>query len=208
MGRDLCDAVGLSARYGTVSRFRWFLAIGYLAPVAWVYFLGEAPALGGLVTVLVIAALAGFLTLSCLYLVTQIASTLAVSDEAGAGFREVLWQSRWLGLNQLAIVVDVRAPLIILRLMLGETAVGLYGLVQRTTAVVEIGLGLDLQVLMRLFGTRCEQSSRGGGLQVWRAARLTGLMTATLAAGLWFGIVVIPATTRLSRTTQPWPCRC
>jgi O-antigen/teichoic acid export membrane protein len=28
-------------------------------------------------------------------------------------------------------------------------------------------------------------------VRVWRAARLTGLMTATLAAGLWFGIVVI-----------------
>lgn len=189
---ETCDAVGLSAhRYGTVSRFRWFLAIGgYLAPVAWVYFLGEAPALGGLVTVLVIAALAGF-GMSCLYLVA-IASTLAVSNEAGAGFREVLWQSRWLGLNQLAIVVDVRAPLIILGLMLGETAVGLYGLVQRTTAVVELAWASISRLLITSYSELGASNQVGEvDVRVWRAARLTGLMMATLAASLWLGIVVI-----------------
>lgn len=189
---ETCDAVGLSAhRYGTVSRFRWFLAMGgYLAPVAWVYLLGPAPALGGVVAVLVMAALGG-LGMSCVYLVA-IASTLAVSDEAGVGFREVLWQSRWLGLNQLAIVVDVRAPLIILGLMLGETAVGLYGLVQRTTAVVELAWASISRLLITSYSELGAGNQVGEvDVRVWRAARLTGLITATLAAGVWFGIVMM-----------------
>lgn len=196
---ETCDAVGLSAhRYGTVSRFRWFLAMGgYLAPVAWVYLLGQAPALGGVVAVLVMAAIGG-LGISCVYLVA-IASTLPVGDKGGAGYREVLWQSRWLGLNQLAIVVDVRAPLIILGLMLGETAVGLYGLVQRTTAVVELAWASISRLLITSYSELGADNQVGEvEVRVWRAARLTGLITTTLAACVWLAIVVIVGNMTLS----------
>lgn len=195
---ETCDAVGLSAhRYGTVSWFRFFLAMGgYLAPVAWVY-LGHAPAWGGAPAVLVIATIGG-VGISCLYL-AMIVGTLPVSREDGPGYRDVLWQSRWLGLNQLAIVVDVRAPLIILGLMLGEAAVGLYGLVQRTTAVVELAWASISRLLITSY------SELGAGnqvreveLRVWRAARLTALITTALAACLWVGIVVLVENMSLS----------
>ena len=195
---ETCDAVGLSAhRYGTVSWLRLFLAMGgYAAPVALAY-LGQVAAFGGAVAVLVIAAIGG-LSISCLYL-AMIVRTLPVSHEDGPGYREVLWQSRWLGLNQLAIVVDVRAPLIILGLMLGEAAVGLYGLVQRTTAVVELAWASISRLLITSY------SELGAGnqvreveLRVWRAARLTGLITVALTACLWVGIAVIVESTTLS----------
>lgn len=196
---ETCDAVGLSAhRYGTVSRFRLFLAMGgYLAPVAWGYLLGQAPGWGGVIAALVMAAIGG-LGMSCIYLAT-VASALPVNDEGGTGYREVLRQSRWLGLTQLAITVDVRAPLIILGLMLGETAVGLYGLVQRTTAVVELAWASISRLLITSY-SELGAGERVGEVEVrvWRTARLTGLTMATLAAGVWGGIVVVVGHTTLS----------
>ncbi|MGC3976542.1 MAG: hypothetical protein QM771_19490 [Nitrospira sp.] len=196
---ETCDAVALSAhRYGTVLRFRLFLAMGgYLAPVVGVYLVGQAPASDGAVAVLVIAAIGG-IGISCAYLMA-IASTLSVDAGGGAGYRQVLWQSRWLGLNQMAIVVDVRAPLIILGFMLGETAVGVYGLVQRTTAVVELVWASISRLLITSY------SELGAGdqvaeleVRVWRAARLAGLITGTLVACMWFAIVMVIGTMTLS----------
>lgn len=196
---ETCDAVGLSAhRYGTVSRFRWFLALGgYLAPVAWGALLGQAPALGSVVAVLVIGVIGGF-GISCAYLVA-VASRLPAGENGDAGYLEVLWQSRWLGLNQLAIVVDVRAPLIILGLMLGETAVGLYGLVQRTTAVVELAWASISRLLITSYAELGSGHQVGEvSLRVWRAARLTGLIATALAGCVWLAIAAIVGNTTLS----------
>ena len=196
---ETCDAVGLSThRYRTVLCFRLILATGgYLVPVISMYLLGQAPALGGALAVLVMAAIASMGT-SCGYFAT-IASALPLDDGGGIGYREALWQSRWLGLNQMAIVVDVRAPLIILGFMLGETAVGLYGLVQRTTAVVELAWGSISRLLITSY------SELGAGdqvreleMRVWWAARLTGLITGTLVACAWFAIVMVAGNVTLS----------
>ena len=196
---ETCDAVALSAhRYGTVLRFRLFLAVGgYLAPVIGAYLFGQAPLLGGVVAVLVTAAIVG-IVISCVYLVT-IASALSADAGGGVGYGEVLWQSRWLGLNQMAIVVDVRAPLIILGFMLGETAVGVYGLVQRTTAVVELAWASISRLLITSYSELGADDQVGElEVRVWRAAGLTGLITATLVACVWFAIAVVTGNMTLS----------
>ncbi len=196
---ETCDAVALSAhRYGTVLRFRLFLAVGgYLAPVIGAYLFGQAPLLGGVVAVLVTAAIVG-IVISCVYLLT-IASALSADAGGGVGYGEVLWQSRWLGLNQMAIVVDVRAPLIILGFMLGETAVGVYGLVQRTTAVVELAWASISRLLITSYSELGADDQVGElEVRVWRAAGLTGLITATLVACVWFAIAVVTGNMTLS----------
>ena len=198
---DTCDAVGLSHhRYATVSLFRIFLAAGgYAVPLAWAFFGGQEHSLDGALAALVTAAVAGA-WLSCLY-VWRIARALPVGEE-GVGYGEVWWRSRWLGLNQLAIVADVRAPLIVLGFMLGETAVGLYGLVQRTTAVVELAWASISRLLVTSY------SELGAGEQVREvrarvlyAARLTGFIMAALALCVWAGTLSVAGTAALSSDT-------
>ncbi|TXG85814.1 MAG: hypothetical protein E6R14_03945, partial [Thermomicrobiales bacterium] len=189
---ETCDSVGLSAhRYGTVAGFRLSLAIGgYLAPVAGVFLVSQAVTSGGAVAVLVMAAVGG-VGISCVYL-ARIAPLLQADPGDGAGYRVVLRQSHWLGLNQMAMVVDVRAPLIILGFMLGETAVGLYGLVQRTTAVVELAWASISRLLVTSYSELGALDQVGEvEVRVWRAARMTGLIMVTLAAAIWLAIFLV-----------------
>jgi O-antigen/teichoic acid export membrane protein len=199
---DTCDAVGLSHhRYATVSLFRMFLAAGgYAVPLAYAFLGGQEHSSYGARAALVTAAIAGAL-LSCVY-VWRIARALPVG-EAGVSYREVWWESRWLGLNQLAIVVDVRAPLIVLGFMLGETAVGLYGLVQRTTGVVELAWASISRLLVTSYselgaGEQVREEIRA---QVLHAARLTGFIMAALAVCVWTGTFAIAGTAALSSDT-------
>jgi O-antigen/teichoic acid export membrane protein len=178
-----------------------FLAAGgYAVPLAYAFLGGEEHSSYGARAALVTAAIAGAL-LSCVY-VWRIARALPVG-EAGVSYREVWWESRWLGLNQLAIVVDVRAPLIVLGFMLGETAVGLYGLVQRTTAVVELAWASISRLLVTSYselgaGEQVREEIRA---QVLHAARLTGFIMAALAVCVWTGTFAIAGTAALSSDT-------
>lgn len=208
---DSCDAVGLSYhRYATVSRFRLLLAFcGYAAPLACAFFISRGNSSQGATPALVTAAVAGVL-LSCVY-IWKMARALPAAGGARVGYREIWWESRWLGLNQLAIVVDVRAPLIILGFMLGETAVGLYGLVQRTTAVVELAWAS----ISRLLVTRYSELGAGEQIreiraQAMQAARLTGFIMAAVAICIWIasfsvtGSVTLASDTILALSLLKW----
>lgn len=199
---DTCDAIGLSQhRYATVSRFRALLASGgYAVPLACAFFLAHDHSSVGAQAALVTAVVVGSL-IPCGY-IWRISRLLSPVVGETVGYREVWWESRWLGINQLAIVVDVRAPLIILGLMLGETAVGLYGLVQRTTAVVELAWAS----ISRLLVTR--YSELGGGEQIReiraqaiQAARLTGIIMAVVAFCVWIGTLYAAGLGTLSDET-------
>lgn len=189
---DTCEAVSLSqSRYATVSRFRGLMTLGgYVVPLAYGVWVGQNDSIKGVVTTLGLAAVAGVLV-SSLY-VWNVGCTMRGDAQGGAGYREIWWGARWLGLNQLAIVIDVRAPLIMLGLMLGETAVGLYGLVQRTTAIVELAWASLARLLLTSYaelGVREQvQEIR---TEVMRAGRLTGLIMAALAACIWAGVFFV-----------------
>lgn len=91
-------------------------------------------------------------------------------------------------MNQLAIVVDVRAPLILLGILLGEAAVGLYGLIQRTTAVVELAWASLSKLLLKSYAE--EAATQGSGLlrhHVVRASWVTGLVMAVGGTAVWVG---------------------
>lgn len=108
--------------------------------------------------------------------------------QSGEGYLSAWRASRWLGLNQLAIVVDVRAPLVLLGLLLGETAVGLYGFVQRTTAVVELAWASLSKLLLKSYAE--EVSAKGGRVlyrQIVRASVITGLVMMVGITGVWVG---------------------
>ncbi|MBA5876589.1 MAG: hypothetical protein GDA66_18880, partial [Nitrospira sp. CR1.2] len=84
-------------------------------------------------------------------------------------------------------------------LMLGETAVGLYGLVQRTTAVVELAWASISRLLITSYSELgADNQVAEVEVRVWRAARLTGLITTTLAACVWLAVAVIVGNTTLS----------
>lgn len=196
---DTCEAVSLSqSRYATVSRFRGLMTLGgYVAPLAYGFWVGQDDSAAGVVTALGLAAAAGVLV-SSLY-VWKVGRTMRGDAQREAGYGEIWWESRWLGLNQLAIVFDVRAPLILLGLMLGEAAVGLYGLVQRTTAIVELAWASLARLLLTSYaelGVREQvQEIR---TEVMRAGRLTGLIMAALAACIWAGVFSVLGMASLS----------
>ncbi len=183
---DTCEVVGLLFhRYATVALFRFLLSLGmYAMPLCWGLLSGQGHDPDGIFVALV-AACAGGLVLSSLY-VWQMARALRGQGSTGVGYAEAWWDARWLGLNQLAVVVDVRAPLIILGFMLGETAVGLYGLVQRTTAVVELAWASISRLLLtsysELVGEHGVQKVR---MQVIHAGRLTAVIMAGAAVCVW-----------------------
>ena len=136
--------------------------------------------------------------LSSLY-IWKVAVSLHGQENSGVGYGEAWWDARWLGMNQLAVVVDVRVPLIILGFMLGETAVGLYGLVQRTTAVVELAWASISRLLLTSY------SELVGEHGVWRmrtqvihAGRVTVVIMAAAAISLWCGGLLIARIVKLS----------
>ncbi|MBA3753910.1 MAG: hypothetical protein H0X01_07215, partial [Nitrospira sp.] len=199
---DTCEAVALSLRrYATVSRFRVLSGLGmYGLPLICGVLLNDGNALGGFFVALVTAATAG-VVLSSFYM-WKMAEALRGEVPWGVGYREAWWDARWLGLNQLAVVVDVRAPLIILGVMLGDTAVGLYGLVQRTTAVAELAWASISRLLLtsysELAGEKDLQKLR---IHVIHAARLTALIMAGAVICTWTAVFVVTRLTEFSRDT-------
>lgn len=196
---DMCEAVGLLFhRYATVALFRLFMSLGmYAMPLVCGVLLGQGHDPDGIVITLVTAA-AGGVVLSSLY-IWKVALALRGQETSGVGYGEAWWDARWLGMNQLAVVVDVRVPLIILGVMLGETAVGLYGLVQRTTAVVELAWASISRLLLtsysELVGEHGVQRMR---TQVIHAGRVTAVIMAAAAISLWCGGLLIARIVKLS----------
>lgn len=130
------------------------------------------------------------------------ASSLPSGSSGTMGYGRAWWDARWLGVNQTAIVVDVRAPIVILGIMLGETAVGLYGLVQRTTAIVELAWASLSKLLLKSYA---EIASAGGGAEVRRrmliAGKATGLIMACVTMSVWTITLYLQQTMTLSEET-------
>ena len=128
-----------------------------------------------------------------------VARSLPPSPAGTIGYREAWWDARWLGMNQAAIVVDVRTPLVILGIMLGETAIGLYGLVQRTTAIVELAWASLSKLLLKSYA----EMASGSGVEEVRsrmvaASRLTGIIMAGMAVFVWMISLYVEQMTELS----------
>ena len=199
---DTCEAVGLLFhRYVTVALFRLLLSLGmYAIPLACGVLLAQAHYSGGIFIMLVTAA-AGGVALSSLY-IWKVAGAFHGQQGTRVGYGEAWWDARWLGMNQLAVVVDVRAPLIILGFMLGETAVGLYGLVQRTTAVVELAWASISRLLLtsysELVGEHGAQRMRA---QVIHAGRVTAIIMAVAAMCVWGSALLLVRIAEWSRET-------
>jgi O-antigen/teichoic acid export membrane protein len=185
---DTCEAVGfIRHRYRLVALVRVVLGmVMYAAPVCVVLLAGGTSRETAIQTALQTGIFGG--TLILLGYIWKTSRMLTALPESGEGYLSAWRASRWLGLNQLAIVVDVRAPLVLLGLLLGETAVGLYGFVQRTTAVVELAWASLSKLLLKSYAE--EASARGGRVlhrQVVRASWITGLVMVVGIAGMWVG---------------------
>ncbi|MCC2641436.1 MAG: hypothetical protein K0S45_1849 [Nitrospira sp.] len=187
---EACEAIGLALhRYRLISLFRSGLSLAmYAVPLFLGFVLAEASTHAGIYVALQTAAFAGTVMLICS--AWYVARSLPPSLPGTAGYREAWWAARWLGMNQAAIVVDVRAPLVILGIMLGETAVGLYGLVQRTTAIVELAWASLSKLLLKSYS----ETASGSGVDEVRsrmiaASRLTGIVMAGVALSV--GIISI-----------------
>ncbi len=183
---ESCEAAGFVHQWHRlIALFRVLLgAIMYAAPVVVMFFAGGEEKSEAIHTALQVGIFAGVLIL--LGYVWATARMLISGPTLQGAYGRVWWQSRWLGLNQLAVVVDVRAPLVLLGLMLGETAVGLYGLVQRTTAAVELIWASLSKLLLKSYAE--DASARGVGAvqpEIVRASWITGLAMIVGIAGVW-----------------------
>ena len=185
MWAEACEAIALAFRwYRLVSLFRAGLSFAmYAVPLALGFVLTDPAADAAVYVVLQTSAVAGTLILICY--AWFVAKSLAPSP-AGIGYAALWWDARWLGMNQAAIVVDVRSPLVILGIMLGETAVGVYGLVQRTTAIVELAWASLSKLLLKSYA----DTASGSGVEKVRsrmvaATRLTGIVMAGLTVLIW-----------------------
>ena len=119
------------------------------------------------------------------------------------GCRDAWWDARWLGLNQTAIVVDVRAPFVIMGFMLGETAVGLYGLVQRTTAIVELAWASISKLLLKSYAeTAATNGSQDVRSSMLAASKLTGCIMAGLTVSVWAISLYVGQVMELSEGTS------
>lgn len=189
---ETCEAVGfIYHRHRLIAIFRVLLAmVMYAAPVCLVLVEGGTSKETLIQTMLQAGISGGTLILSGY--AWKASRMLTALPESGEGYFSSCRASRWLGLNQMAIVVDVRAPLVLLGLLLGETAVGLYGFVQRTTAVVELVWASLSKLLLKSYA---EDASARGGLvlhkQVVRAGWITGLIMVIGIAGVWVGSLFV-----------------
>jgi O-antigen/teichoic acid export membrane protein len=93
--------------------------------------------------------------------------------------------------------------LVILGLMLGGPAVGLYGLVQRTTAVVELAWASLSKVLLKSYA---ETAAAGGTVDVRHrmlaASKLTGLIMLGMTFSVWAATLSIERVLTLSEETS------
>ncbi|WP_447602380.1 lipopolysaccharide biosynthesis protein [Nitrospira sp. Nam80] len=190
---EACESMCLARhRYRLVSLFRVWLGLSmYGLPLI----MGLLFMAGGgdeeFSVLLQIASMTSVAML-CWYAWSAGVSLPSGAAESMAGYQQAWKEARWLGLNQTAIVVDVRAPLVILGLMLGGTAVGLYGLVQRTTAVVELVWASLSKLLLKSYA---ETASAGETADVrsrmLAASKLTGLIMVGATLSVWAGTLFI-----------------
>lgn len=188
---ETCEAVGLALhRYQRVAWFRVLMSVGmYGVPLLLAWLVRQESEHAGLDMALLAGLLIGSL-LCGLYAWTTRA-WLPEGTRGDIGYRRAWWEARWLGVNQLAVVLDVRAPLLILGFMLGDAAVGLYGLVQRTTAVVELAWASLSRLLLRSYA---ELGGEKGLAQikarVGRAGLLTVAVMALASGGVWIVLML------------------
>lgn len=200
---EACEAVCLARhRYHLVSLFRSLLGLAmYGLPLILGFFLTARKGDAGIYSALEGASGAG-VALFCAY-AWYAAGSLPSRSPGSMGYRRAWWDARWLGVNQTAIVVDVRAPLVILGIMLGETAVGLYGLVQRTTAIVELAWASLSKLLLKSYA---ETASAGGGSDVRRrmlaAGKMTGLIMVCVTVSAWVVTLYLAQVMKLSEETS------
>lgn len=187
---ETCEAAGLSLhRYQMVACFRVLMSVGmYGVPLVLAWTLQQDANHAGLDLALLAGLMIGVLL--CGLYAWKMMALLPGGTYGDRGYRRAWWEARWLGLNQIAIVLDVRAPLLILGFMLGASAVGLYGLVQRTTAVVELAWASLSRLLLRSYA---EMVGEKGTDQIKARVRMAGLVTvavmAIASAGLWSAII-------------------
>ncbi len=191
---DSCEAAGfVLQRHPAVALFRVLLGSAvYGAPILVLFAAGGTATSDALRLGLGIGIGAGLLILLAYVWLT--AGRLVSVPTLRAEYGSLLRQSRWLGSNQLAVVVDVRAPLVLLGVMLGDTAVGLYGLVQRTTAAVELVWASLSKLLLKSYADNA--SARGLGIvqrEIIRVSWITGVAMTVGIVGAWV------ATTYLER---------
>lgn len=178
---EACESVALTAqRHVLVSMFRSLLAILlYGSPMFLGWLLMNPFAETSLYQALQAASICGVLMI-CLYAWTT-AGLLPSNRIRTSGYPQLWWDARWLGINQTAIVVDVRAPVVILGTMLGEAAVGLYGLVQRTTAIVELVWASVSKLLLKSYA---DAVTTTGAVNVRARMVAASKITACTLAGL------------------------
>lgn len=196
---EACEAVGLLFhRYMIVALFRLLQGLGiYVLPIVCGALLDQSPDGGGSMVTLLAAAACG-MVLSSLY-IWKVAGALHRQGNREVGYGEAWWGARWLGVNQVAVVIDVRAPLIILGFMLGETAVGLYGLVQRTTAVVELAWASISRLLLTSYSELVgEQGVQKMRAKVIHAGKVTAMVMAVAGMGVWCSAFVLVRITEWS----------
>ena len=187
---ETCEAAGLSLhRYQMVALFRVLMSVGmYGVPLVLAWTLQQEANHAGLDLALLAGLMIGVLL--CGLYAWRMMALLPGGTYGNRGYRRAWWEARWLGLNQIAIVLDVRAPLLILGFMLGASAVGLHGLVQRTTAVVELAWASLSRLLLRSYA---EMVGEKGSDQIKARVRMAGLVTvavmAIASAGLWSAII-------------------
>ena len=99
-------------------------------------------------------------------------------------------------------MVDVRAPLVILGIMLSEAAVGLYGLVQRTTAIVELAWASLSKLLLKSYAETASASGPADvRVRMLAAGKVTALIMATVTIFGWTMTVYIQKLMELSQET-------
>jgi O-antigen/teichoic acid export membrane protein len=200
---EACEAMFLAHhRYRLVALFRILLSLAmYGLPLALGLALTAQHGDAGIYGVLKAASIAG-VALFCSY-AWFVAGSLPSKPSSATGYRHAWWDARWLGVNQTAIVVDVRAPLVILGIMLGETAVGLYGLVQRTTAIVELAWASLSKLLLKSYA---DTASAGGTADVrvrmLAAGKMTGLIMVCVTVSAWVVTLYLAQVMELSEETS------
>ncbi len=183
---ETCEAVGLLLhRYHMVAIFRVLMSAGmYGVPLVLVWTVQQEANHAGLDLALLVGLMIGVVL--CGLSAWKMMALLPEGTHRGLGYRRAWWEARWLGLNQLAIVLDVRAPLLILGFMLGTSAVGLYGLVQRTTAVVELAWASLSRLLLRSYAEMVEEKGMDQiKACVGRAGLMTSAVVTIVSGGVW-----------------------
>lgn len=200
---EACEAMALARhRYHLASLFRiLFSTVMYGLPVLTALSMMAHEHDASVLDVLWGAAITGSVLVSSY--AWYVAYSLPSGSSNAGGYRNAWWDSRWLGVNQAAIVVDVRAPLVILGVMLGETAVGLYGLVQRTTAIVELAWASLSKLLLKSYAeTAATSGSADVRHRMLAAGKATGLLMATVTICGWLITLYIQKQVQLSEETE------